>query len=364
MQQKGMNAMRRISKPAAAAVAGVALAALAAGCGGASNSSSSSGSGSGSSAGAGSGSKTTTISVGYQPDLHGAAPMLIAQQQGYFKQEGLNVNLVRFPTGPPLFAALQAGKLQFGYEGPGVAATVIKGGGEIITVDSLNKGDEIISNPSIKTVKDLKGQTVGVSKGTSAQMILDLALEQAFGSVAASGVTEEPFGTPAAAAQAYSTHSIKALALWIPPIVSAAKAVPGTNTLVTDSNFITTQRQFPQFWLTMKSYAQQNPQVVTKFLKAWIKADNYRKTHTAQAVTMVANATQTKAASLQPQVGATDWKSGSELGQAYATNTEYSWFQNLEQFFVTDKLLPAVVPPSQFINTSYFTQALKADGLG
>ena len=355
--------MKRISKPAAAAVAGVALAALAAACGGASNNTSS-GSTSGSGSGSGAGSKTTTISVGYQPDLHGAAPMLIAQQQGYFKQEGLNVNLVRFPTGPPLFAALQAGKLQFGYEGPGVAATVIKGGGEIITVDSLNKGDEIVANPSIKTVQDLKGQTVGVSKGTSAQMILDLALDQAFGSVKASGVTEEPFGTPAAAAQAYSTGSIKALALWIPPIVSAAKAVPGTNTLVTDSNFITAQRQFPQFWLTMKSYAQQNPQVVTKFLQAWIKADNWRQTHTAQAVSMVAAATQTKPTSLQPQVGATVWESGTQLGQFYATNAEYSWFQNLEQFFVTDHLLPAVVPPSQFINTTYFTQALKADGLG
>jgi ABC-type nitrate/sulfonate/bicarbonate transport system substrate-binding protein len=126
----------------------------------------------------------------------------------------------------------------------------------------------------MKTVKDLKGQTVGVSKGTSAQMILGLALSQAFGSVKASGVTEEPFGTPAAAAQAYATHSIKALALWIPPIVAPAKSVPGTNVLVTDSNFITSSRQFPQFWLTMKSYAQQHPQTVTKFLEAWIKADN------------------------------------------------------------------------------------------
>ena len=145
--------MGRISKPVAAALAGVVLAGLAAACGGASNSSSSSGSST--SGGSSSSGKTTTISVGYQPDLHGAAPMLIAQQQGYFKQEGLNVNLVRFPTGPPLFAALQAGKLQFGYEGPGVAATVIKGGGEIISVDSLNKGDEIVANPSIKTVQDL-----------------------------------------------------------------------------------------------------------------------------------------------------------------------------------------------------------------
>jgi NitT/TauT family transport system substrate-binding protein len=191
-------------------------------------------------------------------------------------------------------------------------------------------------------------------------MILDLALTQAFGSVKASGVTEEPFGTPAAAAQAYSTHSIKALALWIPPIVAPMKAVSGTNTLVTDSNFITPTRQFPQYWLTMKSYAQKNPQTVTKFLEAWIMADNWRQTHLPQAVTIVSNATQAKATSLQPGIAATDWKSGSQLAQIYSNNSEYPWFQNLEQFFVQDGLLPSVVPPSQFINTSYFTQALNS----
>jgi ABC-type nitrate/sulfonate/bicarbonate transport system substrate-binding protein len=195
-------------------------------------------------------------------------------------------------------------------------------------------------------------------------MILDLALTQAFGSVQASGVTEEPFGTPAAAAQAYSTHAIKALALWIPPIVAPTKAVQGTNVLVTDSNYITPTRQFPQFWLTMKSYAQKNPQIVTKFLQAWIMADNWRQANTSQAVTIVANATQTKPSSLQPQIGATQWETGSQLAQIYGTNAEYPWFQNLEQFFVQDGLLTSVVPPSQFVNTSYFTNALKADGLG
>jgi NitT/TauT family transport system substrate-binding protein len=108
--------MRRISKPAAASLAAIALAGLVAACGGASDTGKSS---SGAKSSGGSGASATSITVGYQPDLHGAAPMLIAQQQGYFKQAGLNVKLVRFPTGPPLFAALQAGKLDFGLRGAG-----------------------------------------------------------------------------------------------------------------------------------------------------------------------------------------------------------------------------------------------------
>jgi sulfonate transport system substrate-binding protein len=295
--------------------------------------------------------------VGYQPDLHGGAPVLIAQQQGFFKKVGLNVTLQQFTSGPPLFTALKSGSIQFGYEGPGVAATVINGGGEIITVDSLNYGDEVIANPGITSVADLRGKTVGVDLGTSAQMILDLALEQA--GVPVSSVNEVNF-TPAAAAAAYESHHLPALALWVPPIEPAIKAVAGTKVLVTDRNF-TPSYEFPQFWLTMSSYAKANPQVVTKFLEAWIMADNWRASHLSQDVSIVSAATQIPASSLQAQVTATQWLTGAELAADYANNAEYAWFNKLEQFFVQDKLLTSAVPPSQFIDTSYFTAAMKAD---
>lgn len=304
-------------------------------------------------------SGSVSITVGYQPDLHGGAPVLIAQQQGFFKQVGLNVTLQQFTSGPPLFTALKSGSIQFGYEGPGVAATVIKGGGEIITVDSLNYGDEVIANPGIGSVSDLRGKTVGVDLGTSAQMILDLALQQA--GVPVSAVNEVNF-TPAAAAAAYESHHLPALALWVPPIEPAIKAVPGTKVLITDRNF-TPAYEFPQFWLTMSSYAQANPQVVTKFLEAWIMADNWRATHLSQDVSIVSAATQVPASSLQAQVDATQWLTGAELATDYASNAEYAWYNKLEQFFVQDKLLTGVVPPAQFINTSYFMAAMKADHL-
>lgn len=343
--------MTHMRASAALACAGVMLAGLAAGC--------SSSSSSGGAASSGGTAGETSISVGYQPDLHGAAPVLIAQQQGFFKKVGLNVTLQQFTSGPPLFTALKSGSLDFGYEGPGVAATVIKGGGEILTVDSLNYGDEVIANPGINSVSDLRGKTVGVDLGTSAQMILDLALQQA--GVPVSSVNEVNF-TPSAGAAAYESHHLPALALWVPPIVPAVKAVSGTKVLVTDKQFIPAY-EFPQFWLTMSSYAKAHPQTVTKFLEAWIMADNWRASHLSQDVNIVSAATQVPASALQPQTTATGWLTGSQLESDYQSKAEYAWFQKLEQFFVTDKLLTSVVPPSQFIDTSYFAAAMKADHL-
>jgi NitT/TauT family transport system substrate-binding protein len=309
--------------------------------------------------GSGNSNAPVSITIGYQPDLHGGAPVLIAQQEGFFSKVGLNVTLQQFTSGPPLFTALKSGSIQFGYEGPGVAATVIKGGGEVITVDSLNYGDEVIANPGINSVADLRGKTVGVDLGTSAQMILDLALQQA--GVPVSSVNEVNF-TPAAGAAAYESHHLPALALWVPPIVPAVKAVPGTKVLITDRNF-TPGYEFPQFWLTMGSYAKANPQIVTRFLEAWILADNWRASHLSQDVSIVSAATQIPASSLQPQIAATKWLTGSDLAADYSSNAEYAWYSKLEQFFVQDKLLTSVVPPAQFIDTSYFMAAMKADHL-
>lgn len=326
---------------------GLGAAALA-GCGSASTPNASS-------TGANQSQPLTNITVGYQPDLHGAAPMLIAQKEGFFKKEGLNVKLVRFTAGPALFDALQAGQLDIGYEGPGVMFLVVKGDAKVLTVDSVNYGDEVIANPGITSVAQLKGKKVAVVLGTSAQMILDLALQKA--GIPTSAVTAVNM-TPATAAAAYSSHKVQALALWIPPIVAAQKAVPGSNVLVTDRNF-SPAYQFPQQWITSNSYYQTHKSTLVKFLAAWILADNWRKTHFAQDVAMTSQATGIPASSLQPQIQATEWLSGQQLGRLYQSRAELGWYKKLEQFFVKDGLLSSVSPPSHFVKTGLFMQALK-----
>jgi NitT/TauT family transport system substrate-binding protein len=338
----------------ALAALGLVGASLMAGCGSTTGSATASPSHS-AAASTGSGS-LTHITVGYQPDLHGAAPVLIAQQQGFFKKEGLDVTLVRFTAGPALFTALQSGSLDSGYEGPGVTPQVIKGGGKIITVDSLNFGDEVVANPGITSVTQLVGKKVAVVLGTSAQMILDLALKKAGISPTA---VDQVNATPAEAAAAYSSHKVPALALWIPPIVSAVQAVPGTNVLVTDRNF-TPQYEFPQYWITSSAFLKAHPNTVVKFLKAWILADDWRMQHFKQDVQLVSQVTGVPASSLTPQVKATQWLSGAQLGQIYQKGSELKWFKGLETFFVQDGLLPKVVDPRQFVDTAPFMQALRS----
>lgn len=317
-----------------------------AGCGGSSETS----------PGGGSSSQSlTNITVGYQPDLHGAAPVLIAQKEGFFKKEGLNVKLVRFAAGPALFDALQAGQLDIGYEGPGVMFLVVKGDAKVLTVDSVNYGDEVIAQSGINSVSQLKGKTVAVVLGTSAQMILDLALAKA--GIPTADVNTVNM-TPATAVSAYISHKVQGLALWIPPIIAAQQSVPGTKVLATDRNF-SPEYQFPQQWITSDAFYRSHQTTLVKFLAAWIMANNWRMTHFPQDVAMTSQATGIPASSLQAQVKATQWLSGQQLGDLYKSQAELRWYAKLEKFFVKDGLLPSVTPPSQFVKTGPFMKALK-----
>ena len=54
--------------------------------------------------------KATTLSFGAMGSID-AVPLVIAQEKGYFEEEGLNVNLEIFTAAKDRDAALQAGEL-------------------------------------------------------------------------------------------------------------------------------------------------------------------------------------------------------------------------------------------------------------
>ena len=49
------------------------------------------------------------VRVGYHTNYGGSSAMAVGQAQGYFEQEGIQVELVSFNSGPPAIAALMAG---------------------------------------------------------------------------------------------------------------------------------------------------------------------------------------------------------------------------------------------------------------
>lgn len=109
-----------------------------------------------------------------------AMPM-IAREAGYFKDEGLAVELVRVGGSTRIVAALIGGSGQLIHAGePAVVPAVVQGADAVVigAISRVNR-HHLITRPEIREVKDLKGKTVGVTTfGSTSDYVLRLILEK------------------------------------------------------------------------------------------------------------------------------------------------------------------------------------------
>ncbi len=117
------------------------------------------------------------ITVGLMPDTD-SLPIIIAQEKGYFAEEGLKVNIQQFKSAMDRDSALQSGNLD-GAISDMLAVAFAKNGGFDVKVTSMTDGSyKLIAGKDkpFASVKDLQGQDVAVSKNTIIEYVTDQIL--------------------------------------------------------------------------------------------------------------------------------------------------------------------------------------------
>lgn len=119
------------------------------------------------------------IVLGIMPSTD-AFPYVIAQEQGFFEKNGVEVEIQEFTSAKDRDAAIQAGALD-GMMMDLTGASLLKGNGVDIKVTSLTQGDFIITagkEAGITDLAGLKGKAVGLSQNTLIELITDLAVKE------------------------------------------------------------------------------------------------------------------------------------------------------------------------------------------
>jgi len=124
-----------------------------------------------------------TLRVGYLP-VTGHAKFFIAQEEGFFKDEGLNVQLTEFANSADGLAALRADKLDLGAFGTTAPLVHIAKGADIAIIGGVMGEDAAIvvkpENESvIKTIPDLKSKKVATVRLATGDAVLRGALNDA-----------------------------------------------------------------------------------------------------------------------------------------------------------------------------------------
>ncbi len=96
-----------------------------------------------------------------------------AQEQGYYREENLDVELVRMPVGVGV-KALLAGNVEFAAMGSALFSAILGGASLRIIMSSFHRPLFFLyANPGLTRLQDLKGKTVGVpALGTAGHSML------------------------------------------------------------------------------------------------------------------------------------------------------------------------------------------------
>jgi NitT/TauT family transport system substrate-binding protein len=174
------------------------------------------------------------LKVAYS-DWPGWTAFAIAAEKGWFKQAGVDVELLWFEYGPSM-EAFTAGKVDAVMVTNGDALVTGANGAKnvmILVTDYSNGNDMVVAQPGIKSLKDLKGKKIAVEVGFVDHLLLLNGLKKA-------GMTEadvELVPTPTnQTPQVLASGQVAAIAAWQPNSGQALKALAGSTAVYTSAD--------------------------------------------------------------------------------------------------------------------------------
>lgn len=210
------------------------------------------------------------LKVAYS-DWPGWTLLEVAKQKDWFKAAGVEVELLWFDYLPSI-DAFSAGKV----DGITIAASdaLVAGANGakskiIMAIDYSDGNDKIIGKPGINSIKDLKGQKIGVEVTLVDHLLLLKALEanglkQSDVTLVNTSTNETP--------QTLASGQVGAIAAWYPIAGQALKQVAGSKTLFSSSD--AKGLIYDVLAVNPTSFAQRKDDWV-KFIKVYYKCIDY-----------------------------------------------------------------------------------------
>lgn len=332
-----------------AGTAGLGAAAALAGCtGGTTPAGSTAGS-----AASGSSYEPVTLRVAYMPNLGSASSLFTAIEQGYFEEVGITVEPQQFEAGPAEITAMQSGDIDIAQIGHGAHSLCINGDAVVFQFDQLSQADAVVVDKSrVASAEELAGKTVGVSSGTSSEIILQFVLEDA-------GLTMDDINAVEMQVSGMTTALIQgqidAAATWSPNTVTIEQEL-GENYLVLGTNIDYTDRAaFPSSFVCLPDYAEENAEVLARFGAAIEKAQVYRAENIEEVATLLADELGVPEDTLQQATGEGDWQGAADaIGD---NETILGYYSAQQKVFLDNGTVEAEVPVEDYVKTDVMDQA-------
>src|SRR6516162_4604571 len=222
----------------------------------------------------------TTVSVGNFPTSALTLPFAIAQDQGYFRDAGLNVQTVAATSGPALASELIGGTTQIAVEVPPNAFPVMQQGEPLLAMPPYGRLDLAIVTPNgsgVTSLHSLVGKRIGVTqRGAFTEKFASYVLQTQ--GINPASVTYIAVGALATQLAALQAHEIDATVLSSDAIAAVTAHGIKLQTLASSLNGTAGTLGsigLQSFWATTANYRSSHPEVVKSFCTAMTRAADW-----------------------------------------------------------------------------------------
>ncbi len=223
--------------------------------------------------------------VGYSAQAGAFAPIWIAKEAGFFKKNGLDVDLVFIPGGPTAAAALMAGEMQaVAMAGPAIVTSNLAGSDLVMIAGIVNTfAFQFVTIKEITAPAQLKGKRIGVNRfGAAPDVAARYGLKHM--GIDPREVVILQLGEQATRLAAMKAGSLEA-AILLPPITTMAQK-EGMNVLL-DMSEMGAEFQITGLASSRSFLTQKRPSAL-KFMRAFVEGIHYYKTRKKESMDIIA----------------------------------------------------------------------------
>ncbi|MDP9828937.1 ABC transporter substrate-binding protein [Kineosporia succinea] len=240
-----------------------------------------------------SGDGSEAVGMGIQPWL-GYGPWYIAQDKGYFEDEGVDVTITNFASDADMTAAFAAGRIQVANAASHSALQFIEQGLDVSVVlllDASKTADAVLTDDSISSVADLKGKKIAFEEGSVSNLLLGYALQE--NGLSLDDIEPVPMD-PSEAATALIGKKVP-VAVTYEPYISEASKAGSFKTLFTAAE---NEGLISDVLVVDNDYLKSNAADVQKIVNAWGPSVGFYESDTQAAREIIAKGIGSDAASL------------------------------------------------------------------
>lgn len=307
-----------------------------------------------------------TVRVGYLHTLAVDSHLWLGIAEGIFEEHGLEIEETQFDTGIALSQALAGGSLDLAVMGAVISNFPSRGQGVGFLANNIEaETAQIWAAPGsgIDGIEDLAGNQVATVQGTTAHVLLHVALVDAGLEDSSVQLVNSDMAT---AVNAFLSGSVPALVTWAPNDVAIEERMPDAELIATAGDY------YPEAailggWVAANDVYENDKELLDQVALAWLDINEQLMEDTEESLDTIHEIAYSE--NLSPELVAQQFEqlrtfTNEEWAELYESGQVADYIGQVEQVFVEIGAFDDFVEPEEFFDSSVYLDAYDQGSTG